>query len=114
MNIYQQQVVQEQVLNKVVFIKSLLVCREQSLDLKRNQFAQSVGIVCITVQNQYVFQLMVIINLKIKIISHYLAVCRRICESHNFFFSAYIFRKSSCKYFALHVRYAKICSGYLF
>ena len=89
MNIYQQQIVQEQVFDKVVFIKSLLVCCEQSLDLKSNYFAQGIGIVCITVQDQYVLQLMIIINLKIKIISDYLAVGRRISKGHNFFFSAY-------------------------
>ena len=80
-NIYQKQIIQKE--DKVVLIKSLFVCDHQVLKLECCHLTYHICILACIIGNQYVFQLLVIINLKELTPLYLLAVCRRLHELQN-------------------------------
>ena len=75
-NIHQQQIIQQQVFNKIVLIKSFFICDKKILNLKGRDLAYHVNIITFPIGKKYVFQLMFIKNLKKLISLHDLTVCR--------------------------------------
>ena len=53
-NIYQKQVIQQQVLDKIVFIKSFLICNQQILNLETCDLSNHVNIITVAVCQQYI------------------------------------------------------------
>jgi len=82
-NVHQKQVVQKQVLDKVVLVKALLIGHQKVLDLEDHQLADHIGVVASAVQQQNIFQLVLVENLeKLEALDH-LAVRRGINEGQN-------------------------------
>ena len=66
-DIHQQQIIQQQILDEIVLIKSLLIGHQQILDLKRNHFADHIDILTGTSGYENILQLLLIIDLEILI-----------------------------------------------
>ena len=75
-NIYQKQVVQKQVFDKVVLIKPLFICNHQILDLKCCHFTDHIDILSGADSDQHIFCNLFIINLKELVFGNLLAVRR--------------------------------------
>ena len=75
-NIHQQQIIQQQILDEIVLIKSLLIGHQQILDLKRNHFADHIDILTSTSGYENILQLLLIIDLEILISLDLLGVRR--------------------------------------
>ena len=76
-NIYQQKVVQKQILDKVILIKTLFIGSQKTGKLECRQFSHHVHIVAGTFRQKNIFQLIFIKHFKKLIAMHYLAVRRR-------------------------------------
>ena len=72
-NIYQKQIVKQQVLNKAVLVKTLFICHDQALDLESSKLSYHISIFIFSVGNQNVFQLIIITDLEILVTFHKLA-----------------------------------------
>jgi len=59
-NIYQQEIVQQKILDKIVLIKTFLVCNQKILDLKTCDLSDHIDIIAISICKQHIFQLMFI------------------------------------------------------
>ena len=75
-NIHQQQNIQQQNLDEIVLIKSLLKGHQQILDLKRNHYADQIDILTGTSGYENILQLLLIIELEIQISLDLLGVRR--------------------------------------
>ena len=62
-NIHQQQIVQQQVLNEVILIKSFFISYQQILDLESNHFADHIDIFTGTAGYENILQLLFVIDL---------------------------------------------------
>ena len=75
-NIDEQQIVKQQILDKIIFIKTLLVSYQKILDLKCCHPSNHMNIVTIAVCQKHILQLMLIKHLKKLASTHHLTVCR--------------------------------------
>ena len=75
-DIHQQQIVQQQILDKVVLIKPLFISHQQVLNLKRRQFSNHIYVVAAALGQQNVLQLMFVKHFKKLIAMDDLAVSR--------------------------------------
>ena len=74
-NIYQQQIVQDQILDKVGFVKSFFISHDQILDLRHRNSSDHIGIFIASFCDKDILHSLIVVNLKEVVASHYLAVC---------------------------------------
>ena len=75
-NIHQQQIVQQQVLNEVILIKSFFISYQQILDLESNHFADHIDIFTGTAGYENILQLLFVIDLEILVSLDLLRISR--------------------------------------
>lgn len=64
-NIHQKKIIKKKILDKAVFVKTLLVRNDQILDLEGCKLAYHISILIISVGYQDIFQLIIITDLKV-------------------------------------------------
>ena len=80
-NIHQKKIIKKKILDKAVFVKTLLVRNDQILDLEGCKLAYHISILIITVSNQNIFQLIIITDFKILVAFYKLTVSLRLYKS---------------------------------
>ena len=79
-DINQKQIVKQQILDKVVLVKALLVCHQEALDLEGSHLADHVYVVRAAARDQDIFQLCIVHNFKKLKTGNHLALGRRILK----------------------------------
>ena len=75
-NINQQQVVEQQVLDKIILIEPLLICYQKILDLETGNLSHHVYIIAVSACQKNILKLVLIKYLEKLISVHHLTVCR--------------------------------------
>ena len=82
-DIHQQQVIQQQIFDEIVFIVSFLICNQQALDLECSDLADLIAGFILTLYLDHIFGHAVIVNFKILIAQDQLAFRRGTNEIFN-------------------------------
>ncbi len=77
-DIHQQQIIKQQILEKIIFVKVLLVGDHQILNLAHCHLANHIGIRASTLCDQHIEYLSILQNFEHMDTAHNLAVCGRI------------------------------------
>ena len=110
-NIDQEQIIQQQILNKIIFIKPLLVCNKKILDLESRHLPYHINIFTNPCRDQDIFQLLFIIYLKILKSLNLLGIRRRLGKIRRFRRTARHVRSCGRNLFAIRVHNAKFNPG---
>ena len=106
-NIHQKKIIKKKILDKAVFVKTLLVRNDQILDLEGCKLAYHISILIISVGYQDIFQLIIITDLKVLKSLDKLAVCLGFYKSLDICRLDFKIRKGRRKYLAVCVNDTK-------
>ena len=108
--INQKQIIKKKILDKVILIKSFLVCYKQILNLECGNLAYHIRVISLTLCQKDMLQLIVIKHFKKLIAPYYLAFCRWIDKCTNCIFTVIYILKCRGKHLSLCIQYTKVCS----
>ena len=77
------QLFKEEIFDKAVLIKALLISNDKALYLESGQFADHIAVLIITIDNEDILQLIIIAHFKILIAAYKLAIRLRVHKRLN-------------------------------
>ena len=107
-DIHQKQVVQQQILYKIISVKPLLVGCNQALKLAYRHLPHHIYVLSRSPDNQHILRDFFIINLKKMIPLHLLAICHGLSELANRVNGDSLQLPGGCHLIALQIQHAEI------
>ena len=110
-DIHEQEIIEQKILDKIVLIKSFLICYQKVLNLKTGNFTHHIDIVAVSAGKKKIFQLMFIKYFKKLKSVHNLTVRRRLRKRLGWLGISVRLRKSRREYLSLQIDNAQIYPG---
>ena len=103
--IYQKQIVQNQVLDKIIFIKTFLIGNQKILNLESSNLSNHIHILAVSICQQNILQLMIIEHFKELAAIYHLTVRRRFHEGLCRSYKLFCIRKCRDQNFSLYINH---------